>query len=85
MAGRDLNVLVVDDQSTMRKIMRGLLEQMGFPLIAEARDGCTALGKLQEAHFDLIISDWNMDAMTGLELLKEVRADNKPPSFPLSW
>ena len=82
MSRLDLKVLVVDDQSTMRKIMRGLLEQIGFSTIAEARDGCTALGILREAHFDLVISDWNMEIMTGLDLLKEVRADKKLFKLP---
>jgi two-component system chemotaxis response regulator CheY len=82
MAGLDLNVLVVDDYRTMRKIMRSLLQQIGFSRIGEAADGCSALSKLREAQFDLVISDWNMDPMTGLELLKEVRSDIKLSKLP---
>jgi two-component system chemotaxis response regulator CheY len=56
--------------------------QLGFSRIAEAKDGCSALVRLREAHFDLVISDWNMDPMTGLELLKEVRSDIKLSKLP---
>jgi two-component system, chemotaxis family, chemotaxis protein CheY len=77
-----MNVLVVDDYSTMRRIIRSLLQQIGITNIAEARDGSTALGKLREDAFDLVISDWNMEPMSGLQLLKEVRADNKLAKLP---
>jgi two-component system chemotaxis response regulator CheY len=77
-----MNVLVVDDYATMRRIVRSLLQQVGIANIAEAADGSAALGKLREEMFDLIISDWNMEPMTGLQLLKEVRADNRLSKLP---
>jgi two-component system, chemotaxis family, chemotaxis protein CheY len=69
------NVLVVDDYSTMRRIMRNLLVQIGITHVDEAEDGASALKKLHEKRFDLIISDWNMTPMSGLDLLREIRAD----------
>jgi two-component system, chemotaxis family, chemotaxis protein CheY len=81
-ANSGMNVLVVDDYSTMRRIIRSLLQQIGITNIAEAGDGSTALGKLREEAFDLVISDWNMEPMSGLQLLKEVRADNKLAKLP---
>jgi two-component system chemotaxis response regulator CheY len=70
-----MKVLVVDDYATMRRIIRNLLTQIGFTDVDEAADGASALSKLREAKFGLVISDWNMEPMTGLQLLKEVRAD----------
>ncbi|HSK38567.1 MAG TPA: response regulator [Arenibaculum sp.] len=70
-----MKVLVVDDYATMRRIVRNLLGQLGHTDIDEAADGASALQKMRSAKFDLVISDWNMDPMTGLQLLKEVRAD----------
>jgi len=75
-------VLVVDDYNTMRRIIRNLLEQIGFSRIDEAGDGATALTKLQNAPYGLVISDWNMEPMTGLQLLKEVRSDIKLKALP---
>lgn len=77
-------VLVVDDFPTMRKIIRNLLEQLGFGNILEAEDGSDALRKMREGGrvFGLVISDWNMEPMTGLQLLKEVRADNLLKATP---
>jgi two-component system, chemotaxis family, chemotaxis protein CheY len=75
-------VLVVDDYNTMIRIIRNLLKQLGFEDIDAAADGSAALGKLREKRYGLVISDWNMEPMTGYELLKEVRADpglNKTP------
>jgi two-component system chemotaxis response regulator CheY len=72
-----MKILVVDDYATMRRIVRNLLTQIGFNDIEEAGDGVTALAKLRESKFGLVISDWNMEPMTGLQLLKEIRADNK--------
>ena len=77
-----MNVLVVDDYSTMRRILRNLLTQIGFSNIDEAADGSSALAKLREKRFGLVISDWNMEPMTGLELLKEVRADSRLKDTP---
>jgi len=68
-------VLVVDDYNTMIRIIRNLLKQLGFEDIDDASDGSAALTKLREKKYGLVISDWNMEPMTGYELLKEVRAD----------
>ena len=68
-------VLVVDDYSTMIRIIRNLLRQLGFENVDDASDGQLALAKLRDKKYGLIISDWNMEPMTGYELLKEVRAD----------
>jgi two-component system chemotaxis response regulator CheY len=76
------NVLIVDDYATMRHILRGLLQQIGFTNIDDAADGTSALAKLREQPFDLVISDWNMEPMSGLALLKEVRADNALKNLP---
>jgi two-component system chemotaxis response regulator CheY len=70
-----IKILVVDDFATMRKVIRNLLKQVGYENIVEAEDGVTALRVLKSQKIDLIISDWNMPNMTGLELLKTVRAD----------
>ena len=68
-------VLVVDDYATMVRIIRNLLKQLGFEHIDDASDGTAALAKLRERKYGLIISDWNMEPMTGYDLLQEVRAD----------
>ena len=68
-------VLVVDDYNTMIRIIRNLLKQLGFEDVDDASDGSAALGKMREKKYGLVISDWNMEPMTGYELLKEVRAD----------
>ncbi|KAA1058229.1 two-component system chemotaxis response regulator CheY [Azospirillum brasilense] len=77
-----MKILVVDDYATMRRIVRNLLTQIGYTDIDEAGDGVSALAKLRESKFGLIISDWNMEPMTGLQLLKEIRADAKLASTP---
>jgi len=81
----DLNmpVLIVDDYKTMLRIIRNLLKQIGFNNVDEATDGKAALEKMQQRKNGLVISDWNMEPMTGLELLKEVRADEslRPTPF----
>lgn len=82
MAYKDLTVLVVDDFSTMRRIMRNILRDLQFKTILEADDGNAALGVLQAHQVDLIVSDWNMPNMTGLELLKRVRADERLKDIP---
>jgi two-component system chemotaxis response regulator CheY len=83
---KKMPVLVVDDFPTMRKIIRNLLEQLGFSNIFEAEDGADALRKMRDSggrgHYGLVISDWNMETMTGLQLLKEVRADNGLKATP---
>ena len=68
-------VLVVDDYKTMIRIIRNLLKQLGFDDVDEASDGTEALGKMKERRYGLVISDWNMEPMTGYELLNHVRAD----------
>ena len=72
---KNMQVLVVDDYKTMQKIVSNLLRQLGFNNVAVASDGGEALKKLRGGQFGLVISDWNMEPMTGLQLLKEVRAD----------
>ena len=68
-------VLVVDDYSTMIRIIRNLLKQLGFEDVDDANDGSSALAKMRQKKYGLVISDWNMEPMTGYELLKEVRGD----------
>ena len=79
---RNMRILVVDDYKTMLRIIRNLLKQIDFNNIEDAMDGSSALQKLREKEFGLIISDWNMGPMTGIELLKEVRADEKLKKIP---
>jgi two-component system, chemotaxis family, chemotaxis protein CheY len=68
-------VLVVDDYNTMVRIIRNLLKQLGFEDVDDASDGASALAKMRAKKYGLVISDWNMEPMTGYELLKQVRAD----------
>ena len=75
-------VLVVDDYNTMIRIICNLLKQLGYQNIDSATDGATALAKLRAGRFGLIISDWNMEPMSGYDLLKEVRADDKLGKIP---
>ena len=83
MRNTDRQVLIVDDYKTMLSILRNLLKQLGFENVDEATDGGTALMKLRDRNIGLVISDWNMEPMTGLQFLKEVRADEllKPIPF----
>ena len=83
-ADKNMKILLVDDFKTMLKLTRGLLNQMGFNNIEEALNGVQALEKLKEGNnFNLILSDWNMEPMTGLELLKAVRADPALKHIPM--
>ncbi|HET8729426.1 MAG TPA: response regulator [Alphaproteobacteria bacterium] len=75
-------ILIVDDYKTMLRIIRNLLKQLGFENVDEATDGSGALHKLREKNYGLVISDWNMEPMTGLQLLREVRADAKLKALP---
>jgi two-component system chemotaxis response regulator CheY len=75
-------VLVVDDYNTMIRIIRNLLKQLGFEDVDDAADGSAALAKMKEKKYGLVISDWNMEPMTGYELLKEVRADSSLSKTP---
>ena len=77
-----MKVLIVDDYKTMLRIIRNLLKQLNVQEVDEASDGAEALAKLRGASFDLVISDWNMEPMTGLQLLQEVRADAKLARLP---
>jgi two-component system chemotaxis response regulator CheY len=74
--------MIVDDFATMRKVIRNLLKQLGYENIAEAEDGVVALRTLRSQKIDLVVSDWNMPNMTGLELLKAVRADEELKATP---
>jgi len=76
------DILIVDDSSTVRNIVRKLLTDLGFKNVDEASDGAAALTKIQKQHFDLVISDWNMDSMNGEELLRRVRADERCGNLP---
>ena len=78
----NMNVLVVDDYKTMLRILRNLLRQLNFINIQEAENGAEALQKLRETSFGLVVSDWNMEPMTGIQLLREVRADPKLKHIP---
>lgn len=78
----NMNVLIVDDYKTMLRIIKNLLGQIGFKNVDEATDGEMALAKLQEKNYGMIISDWNMEPMTGFELLKKVREDEKYKELP---
>lgn len=75
--------LVVDDFSTMRRIVRNLLKELGFVNVQEAEDGVQALAKLRADTFDFVVSDWNMPNMTGIDLLRAIRADAKLKHLPV--
>ncbi|HUW75442.1 MAG TPA: chemotaxis response regulator CheY [Gallionella sp.] len=83
MAIEDTRFLVVDDFSTMRRIVRNLLKELGFVHVQEAEDGVEALAKLRADPFDFVVSDWNMPNMTGIELLQAIRADEKLKHLPV--
>jgi len=77
-----VKILVVDDYPTMRRILRSLLAQVGQTDVEEAGDGAEAFSKLQNSRFDLVISDWNMEPVTGLDLLRKVRGDAATKELP---
>jgi two-component system chemotaxis response regulator CheY len=79
---KNMPILIVDDYKTMLRIIRNLLKQLGFNNVDEATDGSQALQKMRDKPFNLVISDWNMEPMSGLQLLKEVRADGKLKDVP---
>lgn len=79
---KNMQILVVDDYNTMLRILKNLLKQLGFNNVDTAMDGGEALNKLNANKFDFVISDWNMEPMTGIELLKEVRASEKLKHIP---
>ena len=78
-----MKVLVVDDFSTMRRIIKNLLRDIGFTNISEADDGSTALPMLQGGDFDFVVTDWNMPGMQGIDLLKAIRADESLAHIPV--
>jgi len=80
---KDMRILVVDDFSTMRRIIRNLLREIGFQNIQEADDGNTAWPMLQASEFDFLVTDWNMPGMPGIDLLKAVRADDRLKTLPV--
>ncbi|MFO7602438.1 MAG: chemotaxis response regulator CheY [Gammaproteobacteria bacterium] len=80
---KNMKILVVDDFSTMRRIIKNLLRDLGFTNTAEADDGTTALPMLQNGDFDFLVTDWNMPGMQGIDLLKAVRADAKLANMPV--
>jgi two-component system, chemotaxis family, chemotaxis protein CheY len=79
---KNMPVLIVDDYKTMLRIVRNLLKQIGFDNVDEASDGSSALAKMRDRKYGLVISDWNMEPMTGIQLLREVRADAKLKDTP---
>jgi two-component system, chemotaxis family, chemotaxis protein CheY len=79
----DMKILIVDDFSTMRRIIKNLLRDLGFNNTQEADDGNTALPMLQNGNFDFLVTDWNMPGMQGIDLLKAVRADPKLSTLPV--
>jgi len=80
---RNIKILVVDDFSTMRRIVKNLLQELGYTNIQEADDGNTALPMLKAAKFDFVVTDWNMPGMTGIDLLKAIRADPALKAMPV--
>ena len=78
----NMSILIVDDYKTMLQIIRNLLKQLGFNNVDEATDGSMALQKLRDKDYGLVISDWTMEPMTGIQLLREVRADSKLKNLP---
>lgn len=80
---KNMRILIVDDFSTMRRIVKNLLSDLGFSNTAEAEDGSAALLALRASPFDFVITDWNMPVMTGIELLRAIRADEKLKALPV--
>lgn len=78
-----MKILVVDDFSTMRRIIKNLLKDLGFTSIQEADDGSTALPMLQQGDFDFVVTDWNMPGMQGIDLLRAIRADDSLKHLPV--
>ncbi|MEO5864454.1 MAG: chemotaxis response regulator CheY [Nitrospiraceae bacterium] len=82
-ANPDMKILVVDDMSTMRRIVKNILKQLGFINVEEAEDGQEGLNKLKEGGFGFVVSDWNMPVMTGIEMLRAIRADEAIKAIPV--
>jgi two-component system chemotaxis response regulator CheY len=83
MADKNLKFLVVDDFSTMRRIVRNLLKELGYNNVDEAEDGAHGLQKLKNGQFDFVVSDWNMPNMDGLQMLQAIRADPTLAKLPV--
>lgn len=81
--GKNMKILIVDDFSTMRRIIRNLLRDLGYENVAEADDGNSALPMLKRGGYDFLITDWNMPGMTGIELLEAVRGDSDLAGLPV--
>ena len=82
-ADPNMKILVVDDMSTMRRIVKNIMKQLGFANVEEAENGQDALDKLRAGSYGFIVSDWNMPVMTGIELLRAIRADEKLKAIPV--
>jgi len=80
---KGMSILVVDDFPTMRRIVRSLLKELGFTNVEEAEDGQEALDKLKSGDFEFVVSDWNMPNLDGLEMLKQIRADEAMKALPV--
>lgn len=80
---KDMQILVVDDFSTMRRIVKNQLRELGFSNMREADDGSSALDVLNATHIDFVVTDWNMPGMAGIDLLKAIRADEKLKHLPV--
>ena len=80
---KNMKILIVDDFATMRRIIKNLLRDLGFTNTAEADDGQTALPMMQSTHFDFVVTDWNMPGMTGIALLKAIRAEPALKALPV--
>jgi two-component system chemotaxis response regulator CheY len=83
MLNTDMEVLIVDDAAAMRRILRGLLKELGFKNMREAENGQIAMAALKKKKADFVVSDWNMPVMTGMDLLKAIRADDELKATPV--
>lgn len=82
-ADPNMNILVVDDMATMRRIVKNILKQLGFANVEEAENGQEGLQKLRDGTFGFVVSDWNMPVMTGIDMLRAIRADEKLKTIPV--
>lgn len=82
-ADRNMKIMVVDDMSTMRRIVKNILKQLGFGNVEEAENGQEALAKMRTDRFGFVVSDWNMPVMSGIELLRAIRADGSLKDIPV--
>lgn len=83
MSDKNMKFLVVDDFSTMRRIVRNLLKELGYTNVDEAEDGVAGLNKLKGANFEFVVTDWNMPNMTGIDMLRAIRADAQLKHLPV--